>query len=353
MLVICATHLATAQTDDQKKSDSPPAETTGDQKSLQDLYETGKSLFDQFAPPEIKDQYEFPTKEQWDEFVTRLQVALDNNDLAQLAAYLPEAKAALATLRVLPGYEDYADWLQERIDYVEAAQKAAQEPGSGGTPLPGPSENPAPKTNASGVAVTPTTPTPQPVETPAKPTPQPGASTIKIPYYELWIQRMSDRPMPERAERLLPEVQAAFKAEGVPVELAWIAEAESTFNPNARSPSGAKGLFQMMPDTAKNLGLSTFLPDERTDASKSARAAAKYLRTLHDKFGEWPLAFAAYNAGEGRVAKLLKQRGSSNFAGIASALPSETRMYVPKVCATIAVRTGMTPEKIPAPHEAG
>lgn len=333
--------VTAAQTEEPKKSDAP-AETPSDQKSLQDLYETGKSLFDQFAPSEVKEQYEFPTKEQWDEFVTRLQVALDNNDLAQLAAYLPEAKAALATLRVLPGSEEYADWLQERIDYVEAAQKATQEPGSAETPLPTSSEKPAPKTTGSGVAVTPTTPTPQP-----------GSSTVKVPYYELWIQRMSDRPVPERAERLLPEVQAAFKAEGVPVELAWIAEAESTFNPNARSPSGAKGLFQMMPDTAKNLGLSTFLPDERTDASKSARAAAKYLRTLHDKFGEWPLAFAAYNAGEGRVAKLLKQRGSSNFAAIASALPSETRMYVPKVCATIAVRTGMTPEKIPAPRVAG
>lgn len=327
-------HVAFAQTDEKKKPDPPPAEATEEPKSLQDLYDTGKALFDQFAPPEVKEQYEFPTKEQWDEFVTRLQTALENNDLAQLATYLPEAKAALATLRVLPGYEDYADWLEERIDYVEAAQKASLPPL---TPTPAPVETPAKP--------------PQP--TPAPPPSAPSPATARIPYYDLWIQRISDRPVPERAERLLPEVQAAFKAEGVPVELAWMAEAESTFNPNARSPAGAKGLFQMMPDTAKNLGLSTFLPDERTDASKSARAAAKYLRTLHEKFGEWPLALAAYNAGEGRVTKLLKQRGSSNFAGIASALPSETRMYVPKVCATIAVRTGVTPEKIPAPREAG
>lgn len=327
LLALCVTQLVSAQTDEKKKPD-PPTESGDDQKSLQDLYETGKALFDQFAPPEVKEEYDFPTKEQWDQFVTRLQAALENNDLAQLATYLPEAKAALATLRVLPGYEDYADWLEERIDYVEAAQKASQPP--------------PPQT-------------PPPSETSAKPTPapQPSVRASKIPYYDLWMQRISDRPAPERAERLLPEVQAAFKAEGVPVELAWIAEAESTFNPNARSPAGAKGLFQMMPDTAKNLGLSTFLPDERTDASKSARAAAKYLRTLHDKFGEWPLAFAAYNAGEGRVTKLLKQRGASNFAAIASALPSETRMYVPKVCATIAVRTGVTPEKIPAPKDAG
>jgi len=148
----------------------------------------------------------------------------------------------------------------------------------------------------------------------------------------------------------LPVVQAAFEAEGVAPEIAWLAEAESTFNPNARSPVGAKGLFQFMPETAKGLGLSTFMPDERTHPEKSARAAAKYLRELHGKFGEWPLAFAAYNAGEGRVRRLLKQKDATTFAGIASALPSETRMYVPKVCATIAVRAGMTPERIPPPR---
>jgi membrane-bound lytic murein transglycosylase D len=95
-----------------------------------------------------------------------------------------------------------------------------------------------------------------------------------------------------------------------------------------------------MPDTAHNLGLSLFLPDERTDPEKSARAAAHYLRILHDRFGSWPLALAAYNAGEGRVSRLLAERKAADFAGIAAALPAETRMYVPKVCALVAVRTG-------------
>jgi membrane-bound lytic murein transglycosylase D len=170
-----------------------------------------------------------------------------------------------------------------------------------------------------------------------------------VPYYNLWLERMRARPTPERAEELMPVLRDAFRAEGVPGEIAWLAEAESTLNPAARSPSGAKGLFQLMPDTAKNLGLSTFLPDERADTEKSAHAAAKYLKTLHDKFGDWPLTFAAYNAGEGRVRRLLEKRSTSTFAGIASALPSETRMYVPKVCATIAVRAGVPPEKLAAP----
>jgi membrane-bound lytic murein transglycosylase D len=148
----------------------------------------------------------------------------------------------------------------------------------------------------------------------------------------------------------MPILQAAFAAEDVPPELAWLAEVESTLDPAARSPAGAKGLFQLMPVTARALGLSTLLPDERADATKSAHAAARYLKTLRAKFGDWPLAFAAYNAGEGRVRRLLAAQHSRDFFGIAEALPSETRMYVPKVCATIAVRTGLTPEQLERPR---
>ena len=144
----------------------------------------------------------------------------------------------------------------------------------------------------------------------------------------------------------MPRLRAAFVTEGVAPELAWLAEAESSLNPAARSPVGAKGLFQFMPDTAKAMGLGTFLPDERSDPDKSARAAARYLKLLHGKFGEWPLALAAYNAGEGRVARLLAARRTKSFAGIADALPAETRMYVPKVCALVALRTGVSPEQI-------
>ena len=164
-----------------------------------------------------------------------------------------------------------------------------------------------------------------------------------MPYQDLWLRRIAARPAPATAQKYLPVLRAAFLAEGVPAELVWLAEAESSFNPGARSPAGAKGLFQLMPETAKGLGLSTWLPDERTDPAKAAHAAAQYLHALHGKFGDWPLALAAYNAGEGRVRRLLDARGAKSFAEIAPSLPAETRMYVPKVLALLQIRAGGIP----------
>ena len=293
-------------------SPSPSPSPTGNPDAL---YALGQQLFDQYAPPEVKEQYSFPSKEQWDGFAARLQHALDNNSLEDLAAYEPEARAALAALRALPGYEDYADWLQLRIDDIEAAKQAVAPPG---------------------------------IPVPARPLVRRAAQAI--PLYDLWFARESGRPAPADAAELMPRLREAFAAEGVPPELAWLAEAESTLNPSARSPSGAIGLFQLMPETARALGLSTFLPDDRTNPERSARAAARYLRTLYARFGGWPLALAAYNAGEGRVSRDLASRGASDFAGVASALPAGTRMYVPKVCALVAVRTGVEPDRLPRPR---
>jgi membrane-bound lytic murein transglycosylase D len=292
-----------------------------------DLFAQGKALFDAYAPAEIKEQFEFPTRAKWDEFVARLEKTRQTGSLAELAAYEPEAKAALAALRVLPEYQDYADWLVERIDEIEAAKEAEKI-----TTVPAPVPTPVP---SPGPAPTPTpAPTPLPPPTPAGP---------KVPLYDLWVGRIQDRPRPKRADEFLPELKKAFVAEGVPAELAWLAETESMFNPNARSPAGARGLFQLMPDTARALGLSLFPFDTRTDPSKSAHASAKLLRGLHDRFDSWPLALAAYNAGEGRVGRMLKKQNAKTFAEIADSLPTETRLYVPKVLATLKVREGIAP----------
>jgi membrane-bound lytic murein transglycosylase D len=294
-----------------KPTANPPAppEATADE-----LYQTGKDLFDSLATPEMKEQFAFPDKAQWDTFAARLQAALESDRLEDLVAYEGEARAALAALRVLPGYEDYADWLQERLDYIEAAKQATQAPSSSRPPI------------------------------------RPTGPEQTIPHYDLWLERLRTRPKPAGADEIMPPLGAAFASAGLPAELAWLAEAESSLNPRARSPAGARGLYQLMPATAKELGLSTFLPDDRTDPKKSARAAAQLLRTLYGKFGSWPLALAAYNAGAGRVQHLLEQRKASTFAAIAPALPSETRMYVPKVLALLQVRTGVPPTSLAPPR---
>jgi len=282
----------------------PPPQPAATAPPPDQLYDLGKALFDQYAPPEIKAQYEFPSRVQWDDFATKLQRALEGDSFGDVAAYEPQARAALAALRTIPGYEDYADWMQERLDLIQAAGDAARPP-----PPPGPA----------------------PEAMPVRPA---------MPYYRLWLQRLRNRPAPADAGSLMPELRAAFAAEGVPPDLAWMAEVESSLNPRARSPAGARGLFQLMPQTAEAAGLSTFLPDERTDPEKSAQAAARILRGLHERFGDWPLALAAYNAGAGRVDRALAARHARTFAEAAPALPVETRLYVPKVYATIAVRTG-------------
>ena len=89
--------------------------------------------------------------------------------------------------------------------------------------------------------------------------------------------------------------------------------------------------------------------DERLQPEKSAQAAAKYLGYLHNKFKDWPLALAAYNAGEGNVQKLLTRYKATTFDRIAVHLPAETQMYVPKVDATVMRREGMTLAKLKQP----
>lgn len=311
----------------QPRANEKNAPATNLAQESDELFRLGQQLFEHFAPADVKAQYDFPTKERWDAFVTKFQRALAGNSLPELAACAAEGRSALQALRMVPGYSDLADWLEQRIDAMEGAQQIR----------PAPAPSPAPKSPKNPSS------SPRPPATAAQP----------VPHYDVWLARVRERPLPARAESLMPRLRAAFIAEGVPPELAWLAEAESSFNPSARSPVGAKGLFQFMPDTAKAMGLTTFMPDERTDPEKSARAAARYLRALHGRFGNWALTLAAYNAGEGRVSRMLTAQQAKTFTAIAPNLPAETQMYVPKVCALITRRTGITPHQIPAPKPVG
>jgi membrane-bound lytic murein transglycosylase D len=104
---------------------------------------------------------------------------------------------------------------------------------------------------------------------------------------------------------------------------------------------GAAGLFQLMPATAKRYGLRTFPFDQRLQPEPSAQAASKYLHYLYEHYKDWRLALAAYNAGEGTVDRLLKKKKQRTFDAIATDLPAETQMYVPKVEATLLRREGL------------
>jgi len=307
------------------------------EKDKNDLYSLGQSLFETYAPPEIKKEFAFPTREQWDEFAARLQKTRETGTLTELAAYETEARAALVALRALPDYKDYADWLEERIDEIVVAREATNPT----PPPPTPPEPPEPPRPPGGEPFPPV-PLP-PIMRPAPP------AAPDIPMYDLWVSRLKDRPRPDRADEFLDVLKKVFVSEGLPSEFAWIAETESMFNPRAKSPAGAYGLFQLMPVTAKAQGLSLLPFDERAHPEKSARAAATLLRRLHGVFDSWPLALAAYNAGEGRVRRTLKAADAKTFAEIADSLPTETRLYVPRVLATLAVREGADPAKLSAP----
>jgi membrane-bound lytic murein transglycosylase D len=179
-----------------------------------------------------------------------------------------------------------------------------------------------------------------PAAEPSAPETKPADGTHLL--FDRWVGIITNRSEPPRARDYLPRVKDIFRSEQVPVELVWVAEVESAFDPHAKSPAGAVGLFQLMPATASSLGLSTFLPDERRDAKKNARAAARYLRYLHNRFDDWHLALAAYNAGPTRVARILRTSDADRYPDIASKLPSETRNYVAKVEATLLVREGVS-----------
>ncbi|MFH1969014.1 MAG: lytic transglycosylase domain-containing protein [Verrucomicrobiota bacterium] len=137
---------------------------------------------------------------------------------------------------------------------------------------------------------------------------------------------------------MIPRLKKIFTKEGVPQQWVWVAEVESALNPQAKSSAGAVGLFQLMPGTARRFGLQTTPVDDRMEPEKSAGAAAQYLKFLHREFGCWSLALAAYNAGEGRVKEIMKKRKAQTFNEVAPYLPSETRAYVPKVMAIVALR---------------
>ncbi len=149
--------------------------------------------------------------------------------------------------------------------------------------------------------------------------------------FEQWLVRLS---------RYRPLVENIFAEFDLPSDLVYLSLVESGFNPYAYSRAKATGPWQFMKGTGKLYGLRIdHYVDERRDPIKSTVAAARYLRDLYDLFGTWPLAMAAYNAGEGKVMRALQKAQAETFWDIAKTklIRSETKHYVPRIMAATVI----------------
>ena len=143
--------------------------------------------------------------------------------------------------------------------------------------------------------------------------------------FQLWL---------DRSATIVPRIRPVLARAGAPSSLVYLAMIESGFRARARSRAGAQGVWQFIGSTGRAFGLRTgHFVDERADLDKATLAAARYLLRLHDRFGDWHLAFAAYNTGPGRVARALHRRSATSYWEIRDALPRETANYVPKMLA--------------------
>jgi soluble lytic murein transglycosylase-like protein len=139
-----------------------------------------------------------------------------------------------------------------------------------------------------------------------------------------------------RMNLLRPIVEPILKSHGVPADLVAVVLVESGGRATALSPKGARGLWQLMPDTARHYGLRVDdMQDDRLDLFKATDAAARYLHDLFAQFGDWRLALAAYNTGEANVGSAILRAHTQDFDQLINLrmLPVETRNYVPRVLA--------------------
>lgn len=142
-----------------------------------------------------------------------------------------------------------------------------------------------------------------------------------------------------RSGMFMSMARRIFREEGIPENVAWLGQVESTWKPTARSWAAASGLWQFIPGTGSRFGLRiTGYLDERNSFEKATRASARYLKFLANRYGgNWELAMAAYNCGEGNVDRAIRRAGVADFWAAYSYLPTETRNYVPNILATILI----------------
>ncbi|HEX9986727.1 MAG TPA: lytic transglycosylase domain-containing protein [Thermoanaerobaculia bacterium] len=211
-------------------------------------------------------------------------------------------------------------------------------------------------TNTTPATTPSTAPAAAPVPAPAQATETPRTVLAQIPHERIdyHIARFTGEKRAEFATYLQRKTQydemirARLRRRGMPEDLVYLAMIESGFNTEAHSTAEARGIWQLVADTAKRYGLRVDdTVDERLDAEKSTDAALSYLSYLYNRFGSWYLAAAAYNTGENRVGRIMTEttgaeRGTdADYYRIWDQLPGETRDFVPAMVA--AMRIGKAP----------
>jgi membrane-bound lytic murein transglycosylase D len=154
-------------------------------------------------------------------------------------------------------------------------------------------------------------------------------------HFETWLKRSG---------RFQEMIQTELRARNMPEDLIWLAMIESGFDPTARSPAGAVGLWQFMPATGSVYGLrQTRQMDQRKNPKLATQAAVHHLRDLYVRFGDWNLALAAYNMGYEQLLNRIDEYGTADFNELVrqGGLPSETSKYVPKIAAAALVANNL------------
>jgi membrane-bound lytic murein transglycosylase D len=296
---------------------APLTRARGQEISIDDAVQLGQQFIDDNVDPDVLKALDQLDLGEAREFFSSLETKLNGEYVIDVAQLKSTAKKIIPVLQAHEETSPYAAWLQAKLDYFDAADRLRA----------------MVSTNKPG----------EPPKEMVKPT--------QTQEKKIWVKMIEDRPIPPAAQPYVSKLKPVFAAEGMPEELVWLAEVESGFNPKARSPVGAAGLYQLMPNTAKSMGLSTFWPDERLKPEKVTPVAARLLRRLYGQFKDWRLTLAAYNAGEGRVQEAMRKHKASTFEAVSPWLPAETQMYVPRFEAVLQKREGMTLSQLPAPKK--
>jgi membrane-bound lytic murein transglycosylase D len=152
-----------------------------------------------------------------------------------------------------------------------------------------------------------------------------------------------------RGMAYLPIIEQYLEKHRLPIQLKFLPIVESKLQPHAESTKGAAGLWQLVPETARSLGLVVDGKlDERKDINRATEAAVGYLKRLYKKYGTWELALVAYNCGPGRLNQAILKAGCQDYAQVRLHLPTETQNYIAKYKAALYIGTfhlqhGLTP----------